>query len=296
MHGLLAELYASRGDVPVRGGMVYPALLRPGAVTFRRAQRAPVIAGPLLARAGEDELARWLAGGAGIWDGDTVNFAGWDGDTLLWFPGRYFDMLRTTETLAAEISRAGDTDGLHALALRRETHELAGGDPWLHGDGRAAALACSGLLVVTCDEGRFVVLGRRGSHMHVLPDMWDVMPSGMTEMQQDGRCAPDVDVIRELCEELPELASRNTEMQVRQMGCGLALDTLRWHLSYRIDLTARTLDDALSWATGSDEFAEARAVELTADSLNRFWRTVGPSTLTTVAAISLCLLEREERI
>lgn len=291
MSDVLLDMY---GDLPllIRGGLPYPLLLDERPVQLRQAVDPRPGAGRQLQQAGERELARWLAGGGGVWNGEVGVFSSRQDDTIYWQPGLFFDGIRTSEALVAEAEKSPGAESLDDLPLRWQVHQQVD-DVTADGAGRSAALSVSGLLVANCPEGRFALLGQRSLTQSYLPGSWDVMPDGLLTIGPEG-CSPTRDLLRRLARTAPRAAGHLESYPecVHPLGSAFALPGLRWMLLYLIDIPSHTLDEALAWCGESDEYSSLQAVRLQSEELQRFWNQVTPGNLTPMAAASLALAEQ----
>jgi hypothetical protein len=205
----------------------------------------------------------------------------------------YAQMIRSCDALRAEYLAAPERE-LARLPLRRRAHAVAGSDPVRCGEGRAAAIGFSIVIVIQRGPARELLIGQRRRDLATDPGIWHVAPSGTLEPIGD-------DVVREtmrveLPEELPALATapRGTLAALidRTVALGIGHDLLR--LKPDLCMVAEVGDDEPGLGAGAlspEEFVAAQRVPLTPRGLADFWEAHVPESLTPAAAAAVALVE-----
>ena len=295
----LLELYSDLATVIQRGGRVYPAALEryddAPLEDLVKPSTQPLWIDPRLRAAGQDHLEAVARRSPQMHDGRVLACTAVDGPAIKCAAGSFFDAILTSDSLRAEYvenasrGRAARA-GLSALPLRELAHEAAGRDVLRCGRGRVAAIGVSVAVTLPSQPARALVLGLRSDDLATDPGIWHVAPSGTLE---PGDTDPLIGVVaRELSEELgirlgtaDDLAGRLTPL-----GVGFDLLRLRPEICLRLDLNRHEYPPGGPHLSAS-EFRDRRLVELSAASMNRFWQTHPPKTLTPAAAATIGLLE-----
>jgi hypothetical protein len=251
---------------------------------------------PELERLGGCHLARVVSAGAKLTDGPVVAMQRSGPGGVDAVRSSYAQMIRSCDALRAEYLAAAGRDRreLALLPLRRRAHAVAGADPVRSGDGRAAAIGFSVVLVNRRGPIRELLIGERRRDLATDPGIWHVAPSGTLEPIGD-------DVVRETMrvevpEELPAVAAVSQAAVAalidRTRALGIGYDLLR--LKPDLCMVAEVGEDD-SWfgdgALSPDEFVGARRVTLTPRGLADFWEAHGPEALTPAAAAAIALVE-----
>jgi hypothetical protein len=126
--------------------------------------------------------------------------------------GRYYDCILTQYAIEWELNKVlskGGRDAIQMLStpgtlpLREGTEQL--GNPLYNGMGRCAALTASTLVVFKrrgAADGYYCLMRRRSADVAVSPGMLDVVPGGMFEAWNREPWSLEMNVWRELLEEL----------------------------------------------------------------------------------------------
>lgn len=281
-------------DVPLRrAGRTHPVTIlhegdRPLAGALVDDGR-PLEVDAALAEAGRAHLERLRAASPGIWNGPILGLRHVDGGVVRAGRTDYFTMLATADALTAE-----DPLVLPAARgpLRRRVHELAGGDPWRRGDGRASVVGVTMLVVMGDGQDARLLLGRRRDDLAVAPSLLATF-DGCTEAT-DHADPLTANAWRELTEEVPAVAGRvadagGLEACARLMG--ITCNLVRFSPSLCVEVRVPHAPAGGPPELEAAEFTRAVTVPATPDGLRRLWAgELGP--LAPPAAGALALWER----
>lgn len=261
----LAGRYGHLARVIRRGRRIHPAALdealAPSISSAVVAHDGRVSVDAELRRGGTPHLELTLARGSSIFDGAVLALDHIDGGAIHAAHASYFDMIATCDALPGN------------PALRDHAERLAAPDPLRVGNGRAAAI---GVTAVVVRDGRFT-LGRRSANLALDPGRWHIVPSGTVDAR--GLAATLEDELRgeHHIEEVPPM---------RVIGLGYDLARLRPELALITDDLGQ-----IGPPPPTEEFSEFREVRLDSDAISAVWEL----DLTAAASVALAALERELR-
>jgi 8-oxo-dGTP pyrophosphatase MutT (NUDIX family) len=291
-HESLAEVYPSALQ---RQGRIYPATIDP--LFLSQFEPPSLIEVDQLPPSVEQldvrddlHLENRLRADPLLFNGPTVRWISTSLNLVQGAPARYFDMISSCDALRAEIARSDDWSNLAKNPLRAAVHEVSR-DPLKSGAGRSAALGVSVILILPravggVAAGSFVVGQRPGTSNGA--GIWHVAPSGMLELDSSGRHIQTT-TVRELKEELGiDLESAHTQGRIRLIGITQDLTMLKPDLVVRLDLTEA---EAMAAVRPVSEFERIELIPLTNRSIQNFWDSHPPGSLTPAAAGAIAALE-----
>jgi 8-oxo-dGTP pyrophosphatase MutT (NUDIX family) len=291
----LADRYRSLVKIVERGGRVYPAAVDPAPrgiplhalLTVARGAGAEANGTPV-SREGASHLQAVIRRFPEMFNGPIVALDRIASGGIFARPGTYFDMIATSDVLAAEYLRAASAPGLETTPLRDRADANAGGNPFRQGRGRVAAIGVTVLLLERelNGSGLTFTIGRRRSGLAIDPNCWHVIPSGMIE---PGDAPLRAAIYGELREEAGLETSQVPTDAISVLGYGFDLLRLRTEICVAVSLPAATPRD--NGSAASAEFSSTRAVRLNEAGLASFWQECSPGTTTPACAAAVALLE-----